>query len=165
MCDYSLEGMPNRLAVEGEELVIYRFPTKSVGMATPTDIAAAKRPKPHVACRRSWWSILRHWLDPQMELDHVPAVCIPPGAHLFMNHIPEVLQRKFALQAVEEVTFVQSSAEAYRYRDGIRFRNGRQAVLHEITEGVHFKVLSLGTEAESQVVPEPVLDCLIVKAR
>jgi hypothetical protein len=86
-----------------------------------------------------------------MELDQVPAVCIPPGAHLFMNHIPEGLRGKFALQAVEDVTFVQLSADAYRYRDGIRFRNGMQ-VLQEVTEGVHFEVLSLasshqGTEA------------------
>jgi hypothetical protein len=26
MCDYSLAGVPNRLAVEGEELVVHRFP-------------------------------------------------------------------------------------------------------------------------------------------
>ena len=145
MCDYSLQGLPNRLAVEGEQLVTYRFPTGSVGLATPTDIAAANRPKPQGGCRRSWWSALKHWLDPQMELDQVPAVCIPPGAHLLMNHIPEVLRRKFALQAVEDVTFVQLSADAYRYRDGIRFRNGKQVLLQEITEGVRFEVLSLAS--------------------
>jgi hypothetical protein len=33
MCDYSLQGGPNRLAVEGEQLVTYRFPTGSVGLA------------------------------------------------------------------------------------------------------------------------------------
>lgn len=27
MCDYSLAHVPNRLAVEGEELVVYRFGT------------------------------------------------------------------------------------------------------------------------------------------
>jgi hypothetical protein len=43
MCDYSLQGLPNRLAVVGEQLVTYRFPTRSVGLATPTDIAAANR--------------------------------------------------------------------------------------------------------------------------
>ena len=26
MCDYSLQGLPNRLAVEGEKLVTHRFP-------------------------------------------------------------------------------------------------------------------------------------------
>jgi hypothetical protein len=101
-----------------------------------------------------------------MELDQVPAVCVPPGAHLFMNHIPEGLRRKFALEAVEDVTFVQLSADAYRYRDGIRFRNGGQTLLQEITEGVCFEVLSTassphGAEAEPQRVHDPVLDCLI----
>jgi hypothetical protein len=32
MCDYSLAGVPNRLAVEGEQLVVHRFPTGSVGL-------------------------------------------------------------------------------------------------------------------------------------
>jgi hypothetical protein len=159
MCDYSLHGMPNRLAVEGEELVTYRFRTGSVGLATPTDIGAANRPKPHGGCHRSWWSALKDWLDPQMELNQVPAVCIPPGAHLLMSHIPEVLRSSFALQAVEDVTFVQLSADPYRYRDGIRFGNGKQVLLQEITESVHFEVLSLAsreerTEAEPQRVPE-----------
>ena len=163
MCDYSLQGVPNRLAVEGEELVTYRFRTGSVGLATPTDVTAANRPKRQGECSRSWWSALKEWLVPQMELDQVPAVCIPPGAHLFMNHIPEGLRGKFALQAVEDVTFVQLSADAYRYRDGIRFRNGKQVLLQEVTEGVHFEVLSLAsshqrTEANPQRIPYPVFD-------
>jgi len=170
MCDYSLNGVPNRLAVEGEELATYRFRTGSVGLATPTDIAAANLPKPREECRRSWWSAVKHWLDPQMEPAQVPAVCIPPGAHLLMNHIPEELRRNFTLQAVEDVTFVQLSADAFRYRDGIRFRSGKQVLLQEITEGVRFEVLSLassqqGTGAEPQRVPDPDLDCLIGKAQ
>jgi hypothetical protein len=105
-----------------------------------------------------------------MELDLVPAVCIPPGAHLLMSRIPEQLRRKFALQAVEDVTFVQLSADAYRYRDAIRFRNGKEVLLQEITAGVQFAVLSLasseqGTEAEPQRVPDPDLDCSIGKAQ
>ena len=87
-----------------------------------------------------------------------------------MNHIPEVLRRKFELQAVEDVVFVQLSAEAYHYRDGIQFRNDKQVLLQEITEGVRFEVLSLtssqqGAEAEPQRAPDPVLDCFIGKAR
>ena len=166
MCDYSLQGLPNRLAVEGEQLVTYRFPTGSVGLAVPTDIAAANRPKPQGGCGHSWWSALKRWLDPQMELDKVPAVCIPPGAHLVMNDIPEVLRRNLKLHAVEVATFVQFSADSYRYRDGIRFRNGTRVLLQWIAEGVRFEVLSLGssqheTETKPQRVPDPVPDCLI----
>jgi hypothetical protein len=161
MCDYSLHGIPNRLAVEGEQLVTFKFLTGSVGLATPTDIASADRLNPRW---RSWRFALKHWFKPQEGLDQVPAVCVPPGAHLLINHIPEVLRRKFSLQGVEEVTFVQFSADAYRYRDGIRFQNGKQILLQEIAEGVCFEVLSLvrshdGAEADRQRAPGPVLVC------
>ena len=33
MCDYSLAGLPNRLAVEGEQLVVHRFQTGAMGLA------------------------------------------------------------------------------------------------------------------------------------
>ena len=61
---------------------------------------------------------------------------------------------------MEDVTFVQLSADAYRYRDGIRFRNGKEVSLQEITEGVRFEVLSLvssqqGIEAQPQRVSDP----------
>jgi hypothetical protein len=166
MCDYSLQEVPNRLAVEGEQLVTYRFRTGSVGLAAPADIAAANRPKPQGFCHGSWWPTLKTWLNLQIELDQTPAVCIPPGAHLFMNHIPKGLRRKFALEAEEDVTFVQLSANAYRYRDGIRFRNGKLVLLQEITEGACFEVLSLassqnGTDVEPQLVTHLALDCLI----
>jgi hypothetical protein len=31
MCDYSLAGIPNRLAIEGEQLVVHQFSTGSLG--------------------------------------------------------------------------------------------------------------------------------------
>jgi hypothetical protein len=37
MCDYSLGGLPNRLAVDGEELIVHRFPTHSIGLASAAD--------------------------------------------------------------------------------------------------------------------------------
>src|SRR6266540_4155049 len=71
MCDYSLAGIPNRLAVEGEQLVIHRFPA-SLGLASLCPPLAES------------WS------------EKVPvAVCIPPGARLFLRDIPEDLQSRF----------------------------------------------------------------------
>src|SRR2546422_579120 len=32
MCDYSLAGIPNRLATEGEQLMVYRFPTGALAV-------------------------------------------------------------------------------------------------------------------------------------
>ena len=158
MCDYSLQGLPNRLAEVGEQLVTHRFPSRSIGMASPYDIAASKRPKPQDYRRRGWWSALRRWLDPQMELDKVPAVCIPPGARLRMSHVPEEMQSGYALRQVEVVTFVQLSADAYRYRDAIRFDNGCQEILQTFTEGVPFQVLSLDVaepEPEARILARP----------
>jgi len=152
MCDYSLQGLPNRLAVVGEQLITHRFPTGSIGMASPFDVAAANRPKPQTGLPRGWWATLKCWFNPQMELESVPAVCIPPGARLRMNRVPEQMQRNNALQPVEEVTFVQLSAEAYRYRDAIRFDNGCRVLLQNLAEGLPFEVLSLDIEERE---PEP----------
>jgi len=144
MCDYSLEGLPNRLAVRGEQLVTHRFVTGSIGMASPLDIVAANE-------RRGWWSDLRCWLNPRAELNRIPAVCIPPGARLRMSSVPENLRKGYDLRCVEEVAFVQLSADAYRYRDAIRFNNGRQETLQALSEGIAFEVLSLDLrERESQ---------------
>lgn len=41
MCDYSLYSLRNRLATEREELVVHRFETCSVGLASPSDLTTA----------------------------------------------------------------------------------------------------------------------------
>jgi hypothetical protein len=158
MCDYSLQGLPNRLAVAGEQLLTYRFWTSSIGMASPYDIAAASRPKLQTCKQRGWWSALKSWLNPRMELDQVPAVCIPPGTRLRMTRVPEQMQRSDVLRPMEEVTFVQLSAEAYRYRDAIRFDNGCLELLQTFAEGVPFQVLSLDVDEQK---PEPEAQILV----
>jgi hypothetical protein len=152
MCDYSLEGLPNRLAVVQEQLVTHRFRTGSVGMASAYDIAAANRRKPQDCDSRGWWAAVKSWFNPEMEVDSVPAVCIPPGARLRMSRVPERMQRSHGLRSVEEVTFVQLSADAYRFRDAIRFDNGCPVVLQTLAEGISFEVLSLDVEERE---PEP----------
>ena len=42
MCDYSLMAVPNRLAEDGEDLVVYRFPTGSLGLASPSDFYSSQ---------------------------------------------------------------------------------------------------------------------------
>jgi hypothetical protein len=116
MCDYSLAGVPNRLAVEGEQLVVHRFPTGSVGLASPCSQVLSKE---------------------------TPAVCIPPGARLRLRDIPQAL--RLGLNATEEVTFVQLSAEAYQYRDAVRFQNGREILLQRLGCGQQVEVLSLAS--------------------
>ena len=116
MCDYSLAGLPNRLAIEGEQLVVHRFYTGAIGLASPFP------------------SILNR---------EVPAVCVPPGARLRLSEIPEHLQHELDIGPTEEVMFVQRSADAYAYRDAIRFRNGRDVLLQRLATGQRVDVLSL----------------------
>ena len=130
MCDYSLAGVPNRLAVEGEELMVYHFPTGARGLTS------------------SYPSLWRTWFK------RTPAVCVPPGARLLLRDIPKDLRRRFDVRTTEEVTFVQLSAEAYQYRDAVQFRNGREVLLQRLTCGQRVEVLSLcsddGREEEYQ---------------
>src|SRR5215472_17616430 len=141
MCDYSLQGLPNRLAVDGEELVTHRFPTGSIGMASPGDIASRSAPQPETTCRQPWWLAVKRWLTLPPELNGLPAVCIPPGTRLRMNRIPETLRKDLALDAIEDVTFVQLTAEPFQYRDAVRFANGKQLLLQSVREGVRLTVL------------------------
>ena len=126
MCDYSLAGIPNRLAVEGEELVVHRFPTGSIGLASPC--ASGSR----------WWSA-----------KEIPAVCMPPGAQLILHDVPKRLQHSLAVGPIEEVTFVQLSATPYQFRDAVRFSNGREIRLQELSEGMRVRVLKMSLPEDS----------------
>jgi hypothetical protein len=137
MCDYSLVALRNRLAVEGEELITFRFPTGSLGLTTPTELGTCNKES------RGW----RTWLDSR----EVPcAVCIPPGSRLLLQDIPERLQQQLGVGAAEEVVFTQNSAEAFRHRDGVRFRNGQEILLQRLAEAQRTRVLSLSAEALSE---------------
>jgi hypothetical protein len=134
------------LAVEGEQLVTHRFPTYSIGLASPVDLEQATCALQEPKVKGSWWSVLKSWLSPPpLRSEKIPAVCIPPGARLRINDVSKDMQQEFAVSPVEEVTFVELSASAYRYRDGIRFDNGREVLLQNLREGVRFDVLSLAS--------------------
>ena len=124
MCDYSLAGIPNRLATEGEELVIHLFPTGSIGLAPCASV--------------SGWSAKQN-----------PAVCVPPGARLILHDVPERLQHDLAVGPIEEVTFVQLSATPYQFRDAVRFSNGREIRLQELSEGMRVRVLKMSLPEDS----------------
>jgi hypothetical protein len=159
MCDYSLHAVPNRLAVEGEELVTFRFPTSSIGLASPSDLEKANCQMGAPGSGRSWWSVLKSWLNPPpLRIDKIPAVCIPPGARLRMNSIPREMQKELGVGQTEEVTFVELSASAYRYRDGVRFANGHEILLQYLDEGLPVDVLSLGGSEQPDVVPMSVIE-------
>ena len=149
MCDYSLHVYPNRLANEGEELVVHRFGGASLGLASPSDLRPViSASSCHAAAKKPWsWTAVKEWFranGPQWQPDkRTPAVCVPPGARLLLKDIPKGLQRELGVGEVEEVKFVEISAEVNTYRDAIRFKNSRQLLLQALREGQRVTVLSL----------------------
>ena len=133
MCDYSLAAMQTRLAVEGEELSVYRFPSGSLGLTSPAEL---ERCKPEL---RGW----RSWFNPRQA---PCAVCIPPGARLLLLDIPKRLQQQRGVGPTEEVVFIQTGMAAGRHRDGIRFRNNQDILLQHLAEGQRVVVVSLALE-------------------
>ena len=130
MCDYSLAEMKTRLAAEGEDLVVYRFPTGTLGFTSPPELE-------RLAELRGW----RAWFSPRP----VPcAVCIPTGARLVLRDIPPRLQSGLDLGLEEDVVFTQIGMDAGRHRDAVRFRNNREVLLQRLVEGQRARVISLG---------------------
>jgi hypothetical protein len=74
MCDYSLMGIRNRLAVEGGELVTCRFSTGSVGLAPWHKEMEQIQTRAHPGFWTVLWKVV--WGPVR---DSVPAVCVPPG--------------------------------------------------------------------------------------
>lgn len=141
MCDYSLMCFPNRLAKEREELVVHRFASGSLGLASPEEL----RPKPVAAPQppRSIWAAVKRFFEMEAT-PSVTAVCIPPSARLQLHEIGEDFRKKYHIGAEEEVVFEQLSGNAHEYRDAVRFHNGCRVRLQELKEGQRATVLSLG---------------------
>lgn len=151
MCDYSLHAFPNRLARQGEDLVVHRFGGTSLGLASPADLHPLIHACQKEAPKKAWsWTAIKEWFLGTGQLESkVPAVCMPPGARLILWDIPKSLQREFGVGPAEEVKFVEISAEANTYRDAIQFQNGCQVLLQALREGQRVSVLSLES-AESE---------------
>ena len=153
MCDYSLHAYPNRLAVDGEDLIIHRFGGTSLGLASPADVCQAN-PETKCSANRGLWASIKTWFAEQRQLEKpIPAVCIPPGARLILKDIPKSLQRELGVGEIEEVRFVETSAEVNTYRDAVRFGNCRQILLQSLREGQRVTVLELDpAESENALV-------------
>jgi hypothetical protein len=136
MCDYSLHGIKNRLAEEGEALVVHRFYTGSKGLTSPEYLKPVQKPNGFMA-------ILKRMFLPQ---SNECAVCIPDGAKLMLCGIPAALQQTHGFHATETATFRQVSAEAATYRDALEFKNGVKLLLQELAEGQNIQVMALSSE-------------------
>ena len=159
MCDYSLCGIPNRLAVEREELVVYRFSTGSIGMASLADLRVCEEIRKAVP-RKTFWQAVKAFFEEPSQVATPPAVCIPPDARLIVRNIPEDLQRRFRIGQEEAVVFTQLSSEFNSYRDAIRFRGDREVRLQDLREGMPVQVLSLENASEEYAPPSVTVDSL-----
>ena len=148
MCDYSLGGLPNRLAVDGEELVTRRFSTGSIGLASLADVHALEVAA-QSAPKKPFWQRFREFLELPKETCSIPAVCVPPGARLVWKEVRPQAQRKWGLKDQEPVTFLQTNQDVDRYRDALQLRNGVQVLLQELPEGARFQITSTGGDYEA----------------
>ena len=139
MCDYSLMGVPNRLANEGEELIVHRFGTGSLGLASDGECVPART--------EGIWSNIKNLFRSSGPYQ-ATAVCIPPGAQLLLRDIPEEMQRSIRIGSAEEVVFTQLTAEVNAYRDAVRFKNGTAVLLQRLREGQRVRVLQLSLSHE-----------------
>jgi hypothetical protein len=140
MCDYSLHGLPSRLAVQGEELVAHRFCTGAIGLASPAElrrfIGSARDRKRH------WWSLISAETLPQVASE-ATAVCVPPGTRLRLSDISVTLQSELGVGPIETVIFTQTDAASGTYHDAVQFTNGRRILLQVLKDGQRVRVLSL----------------------
>ena len=72
MCDYSLMGISNRLALEGEDLVVYEFRTGSRGLTPDTSVTNRDTTQKRFKAFRSVVKLLLGNVEPEKI-----AVCIP----------------------------------------------------------------------------------------
>jgi hypothetical protein len=139
MCDYSLYEYPNRLAREGEELVTYRFPLGSLGLASPVELENAKGKPSGMGFWGTVWSPFRL----SSHRSSVCAICVPPGARLILKDISAEMQRNFGLGFEEGGKFTQTSIDLLRHRDAIQLANGLMIPLQQLCEGQRIEILSL----------------------
>lgn len=149
MCDYSLGGIPNRLAVEGDRLVVKAFRTGTIGLASSEDVEKAER----AASKKTFWQSLKTFWGTSFE--EPPAVCVPPGALLILRDIPREMQMEFGVEEREIVEFTQTSMQANRHRDAIRFSRGDAVLLQRLKPGLHVTVLSLDIPSPMSNVNAP----------
>jgi hypothetical protein len=140
MCDYSLMCFPNRLANEGEDLVVHRFRSGSMGLASPAELEPERNADPNQ--KRSIWAAIRDFFTPE-DAGTVTAVCIPPSARLAIHDIGREFQARYKVGPEEEVVFEQLSADVNSYRDAVRFQNGSKIRLQELPQGLRVTVVSL----------------------
>lgn len=149
MCDYSLHAELTRLAAEGEQLVVARFPGGSQGLTSEEDYQRDVRERPASDgsfLRRVWRSLAGETLRRSQPC--MTAVCVPPGARLRLEGFSPRAQEQFGVPACVAATFEQVSCDPYTYRDAVRLESGRVVSLQILEPGLRAQVVSLDLPSE-----------------
>jgi hypothetical protein len=120
-------------------------------MASPVELQPTEIHRRQATPRAWTWAGIAHYFR-QLNQDApvVCAVCVPPGARLILQDIPAAMQKELQISSEERVVFDQMTADAYAYRDCIRFENGRRVSLQALRPGQRLKVLSLSPADSDQ---------------
>lgn len=146
MCDYSLMGVENRLANEGEELVTHRFGTGTIGLTSVADVNNLKAWKTAQNEAGMIAGIKRAVCGSAKPV--VSAVCVPPGAKLRVD---------MGNGKLADATFDQLTGQAGVYRDAIRFESGCTPLLQNLPIGMRIIIVSLAGATEREPVYEGAL--------
>lgn len=125
MCDYSMACVSTRNAVEGERLVLHRFPNGVKGFVSQPELTA------FTGQQTNLWRRISDWLFFKTPT----AICLQPGSKLVVRDLPEA-------GCDQEVDFIQS-ATADIFHDAIRYSDGREIPIQRLRVGQIADVLSL----------------------
>jgi hypothetical protein len=149
MCDCSLMAIPSRLAAEGEQLAAHRFKSGTIGLVSLEEFKTW-----HGGRSLRLRERIKDCFFP--EIEPAPVVCVPPGARLRLENVPTGLHARFGLDACEETTLTQLSAELNRHRDALRFANGATALLQLLPEGQIMTALRCSPAEDVEPSPDGV---------
>lgn len=147
MCDYSLMNFPNRLANEGEVLVTHKFSTGSIGFVSPMELGVPT-PVRHQCVNDTFWSKVRGWFATPAQAT-IPAVCVPPGARLQVQSVPDQIRSVFQAEPGDDVVFTEITATWGQFRDGLRVPGSKEILLQSLGEGLEVRVIDLASSEDA----------------
>ena len=150
MCDYSLYAIPNRLAEDGEQVVLHRFGSGTIGFASVKDV-----PRKEAHCLTGWQSLcagVKAFLLPRSG-PTAPAVCMPPATRLMVTDVPSDVQRVHRIHSGDTVVTTEITSQSYSYRDALLLPNGKCVLLQDLPEGIEAVVLSTALETREILAP------------
>jgi hypothetical protein len=136
---YSLHPARNRLAREGEELVVQRLDNGSLAFISVSELEQLRQKQD------SFWADLLDCLLLRTSA-RISVVSIPPGAHLLLRNVPSRVQESLGIAESQEVVLTAISGRAYSYRDALILPDQTKVLVQDLCEGIEATVLCLSSD-------------------